>query len=400
MGKVHTHYDNLKVSQSAPLEVIRAAYRALAQKHHPDVNPSPESAQIMRLLNEAYQVLSDPDKRTEHDRWIAERNAALTDDHRTITGTSASQGSNSTAYWYYKCQACGQSLRMPAGNAIDFDCNRCGQPYSVSSSGNVILAPLAVASERSSSNADSQAHVGRKSNHSNEVSQEIRFPVQIDGFTFHELGFSVKGRECHYENIASLKFQIQNTTINFSTDETYILGIRTHSDEVISICVSDAAFTFNKKNVAKKKRSLLAIADYINNLTFQRRLDAYLEQMRKTGCMQYKVPSESLFGSRVNTIFIYENGDVSLAGKTVNLRRAREAGTLKFGTAYGLGCDRSINPFEISINESPPIFGGRAEGAGSLRFDAGWDFPMVFEILKSIENEARTRPNKSVNRTR
>ena len=217
------------------------------------------------------------------------------------------------------------------------------------------------------------------------MSQEIRFPVQIDGFTFNELAFSVKGREYPYENIASLKFQIQKTTINFSTDETYMLGIRTHSDDFIYIHVSDAAFSFNKKKVAEKKRILLAVANHLNSLTFQRRLNAYLEQMHKTGCMHYKVPSEALFSSKLNTIFIYGNGDVSLAGKTVNLRRAREAGTLKFGTAYGLGCDRSINPSEISINESPPIFGGRAEGAGSLRFDAGWDFPMIFEILKSIQ---------------
>ncbi len=75
--------------------------------------------------------------------------------------------------------------------------------------------------------------------------QEISLPVQIDGFTFHEIGFSIKGREYPYENIASLKFLIQNTTINFSTDETYILGLRTHSDEIISIHVSDAAFSFN-----------------------------------------------------------------------------------------------------------------------------------------------------------
>ena len=215
--------------------------------------------------------------------------------------------------------------------------------------------------------------------------QEIRLPVQIDGFTFHEIGFSIKGREYPYENIASLKFLIQNTTINFSTDETYILGLRTHSDEIISIHVSDAAFSFNKKKVAEKKKNLLAIANHVNSLTFQRRLNAYMEQMQKTGCIQYKVPNEALFSSKPNIIFIYSNGDVSLAGKTVNLKRAREAGTLKFGTAYGLGCDRSINPFEISINENPPIFGGRVEGSGSLRFDAGWDFPMIFEILKSIQ---------------
>lgn len=217
------------------------------------------------------------------------------------------------------------------------------------------------------------------------MSQEIRFPVQIDEFIFHENSFSAKGREYSYGNIASLKFQIQNTTINFSTDETYALGIRTHNDEVMRIFVSDAAFSFNKKKVAEKKRNLLAIANHLNSLTFQRRLDAYLDQMHTTGCVQYKVPGEGLFGSKANTIFIYGNGDVSLAGKTVNLRRAREAGTLKFGTAYGFGCDRSINPFEISINERPPMLGGRVEGSGSLKFDAGWDFPMTFEILKSIQ---------------
>lgn len=217
------------------------------------------------------------------------------------------------------------------------------------------------------------------------MSQEIHFPVQIDKFFFYENSFSAKGREYSYENIASLKFKIQNTTINFSTDETYYLGIRTHNDEVMHIFVSDALISFNKKKVAEKKRNLIAIANHLNNLTFQRRLDAYLDQMHMTGCMQYKIPDEGLFGSKVNTIFIYSNGDVSLAGKTVNLIRARKAGTLKFGTAYEFGCDSSINPFEISINERPPMLGGRVEGSGSLRFDAGWDFPMIFEILKFIQ---------------
>jgi hypothetical protein len=216
------------------------------------------------------------------------------------------------------------------------------------------------------------------------MSTEIRFPVQIDGFTFNERSFSAKGCEYSYEDIASLKFQIQNTTINFSTDETYFFGVRTSGDQTITIRVSDAAFSFNKKKVADKKRCLLAIANHLNSLTFQRRLNAYLEQMNRSGCLQYKVSSESLFGSGFETIFIYVNGDVSFAGKTVNLKRAREAGTLKYGTAYGLGCDSSINPFEISINEKPPVFGGRMEGTGSLRFDAGWDFPMIFDILKSI----------------
>ena len=70
-----THYDNLKVSRDAPPEVIRAAYRSLSQKYHPDRNPgNPDAARIMAILNVAYEVLADPVKRKEHDRWIEQEN--------------------------------------------------------------------------------------------------------------------------------------------------------------------------------------------------------------------------------------------------------------------------------------------------------------------------------------
>lgn len=72
MAKIHTHYDNLKVSRHAPPEVIRASYKALSQKYHPDKNPGDEkSARIMAVVNTAYNVLSDPVRRKEHDEWIA-----------------------------------------------------------------------------------------------------------------------------------------------------------------------------------------------------------------------------------------------------------------------------------------------------------------------------------------
>ncbi|MFL6676633.1 MAG: J domain-containing protein [Massilia sp.] len=72
MAKIHTHYDNLKVSRGAPQEVIRAAYKALSQKYHPDKNPGDEkAARIMAIVNTAYNTLSDPMRRKEHDEWIA-----------------------------------------------------------------------------------------------------------------------------------------------------------------------------------------------------------------------------------------------------------------------------------------------------------------------------------------
>ena len=67
----HTHYDTLHVSRIASLEVIRAAYKSLALKYHPDRNQGDaEATRIMQLINQAYEILSDPIKKVEYDKWI------------------------------------------------------------------------------------------------------------------------------------------------------------------------------------------------------------------------------------------------------------------------------------------------------------------------------------------
>ena len=71
MEKQTSHYENLKVTHDAPIEVIRAAYRSLVQKYHPDRNNGSETAtQMMKLLNVAYETLTDLAKRQQYDVWI------------------------------------------------------------------------------------------------------------------------------------------------------------------------------------------------------------------------------------------------------------------------------------------------------------------------------------------
>ena len=70
MKKVHTHYDNLRVTRNAPAAVIKAAYRTLSQQYHPDICANPDATRIMGILNNSYAVLSDPAKRAAHDNWI------------------------------------------------------------------------------------------------------------------------------------------------------------------------------------------------------------------------------------------------------------------------------------------------------------------------------------------
>ncbi len=60
-------YKTLQVDPEAEAEVITVAYKRLASKYHPDVNPSPDSGRRMRDLNAAFEVLGDPDRRARYD---------------------------------------------------------------------------------------------------------------------------------------------------------------------------------------------------------------------------------------------------------------------------------------------------------------------------------------------
>jgi DnaJ-class molecular chaperone len=79
MSQFQTHYDNLKVARNAPPEVIRAAYKTLSQKFHPDHHRDSkvDSTRAFQLISAAYTVLSDPHLREQHDLWIARTETQL-----------------------------------------------------------------------------------------------------------------------------------------------------------------------------------------------------------------------------------------------------------------------------------------------------------------------------------
>lgn len=64
------YYDILGVSKKATAKEIKQAYRKLARKHHPDVNPGDKSAEAkFKEINQAHEVLSDPEKRKKYDQY-------------------------------------------------------------------------------------------------------------------------------------------------------------------------------------------------------------------------------------------------------------------------------------------------------------------------------------------
>jgi molecular chaperone DnaJ len=64
------YYEVLGVDKSADDAAIKKAYRTLAKKYHPDLNPGDKDAEVkFKEVNEAYDVLSDPDKRAKYDQY-------------------------------------------------------------------------------------------------------------------------------------------------------------------------------------------------------------------------------------------------------------------------------------------------------------------------------------------
>lgn len=70
MSEKRDYYDILGVSKTASDDEIKAAYRKLAKKYHPDLNPNdPSAGEKLKDVNEAYSVLSDKQKRSNYDNF-------------------------------------------------------------------------------------------------------------------------------------------------------------------------------------------------------------------------------------------------------------------------------------------------------------------------------------------
>ena len=84
MPTLRTHYQNLKVDEKAPASVIKAAYRALSLEYHPDRRKGdPDADRIFKIIQNSYEILSDPVQRQKHDDWIkSQRDSSSNQGHK------------------------------------------------------------------------------------------------------------------------------------------------------------------------------------------------------------------------------------------------------------------------------------------------------------------------------
>lgn len=70
MAEDRDYYEILGIDKNADADTIKSAYRKLAKKYHPDLNPgNAEAEKSFKEVNEAYSVLSDPDKKAKYDQF-------------------------------------------------------------------------------------------------------------------------------------------------------------------------------------------------------------------------------------------------------------------------------------------------------------------------------------------
>ncbi len=104
------YYATLGVGRDASAEEIKKAYRRLARKYHPDVSKEPDAAQRMAAINEANEVLSDPQKRKIYDAVGHEAWAQ---------GVRTEEAAEAARQWARRQQASGAAWRHAAGDGAD-----------------------------------------------------------------------------------------------------------------------------------------------------------------------------------------------------------------------------------------------------------------------------------------
>lgn len=115
MATQKDYYEILGVSKNASAEELKKAYRKLALEYHPDRNKTQEASDKFKEINEAYETLSNPQKRQAYDQF----------GHNAYTNTGGGQGPFGGGFGGFQ----GGQYYSTQGNGFGFDFGGAGDPF-------------------------------------------------------------------------------------------------------------------------------------------------------------------------------------------------------------------------------------------------------------------------------
>jgi len=127
----YRYYEILGLDKNATIKDINRAFRLIIKKYHPDTNPDPNATEIAKKIIGAYEVLSDPSKRTAYDNSEAECPTCWTHEVRRSQGDT------------WRCTHCGSNFTTekretekgePTTEYEEYICPRCGKPLIIDES--------------------------------------------------------------------------------------------------------------------------------------------------------------------------------------------------------------------------------------------------------------------------
>ncbi len=126
-AKFKDYYLTLGVESKASADEIKKAFRKLARKYHPDVaKDKPDAEDKFKEINEAYEVLGDPEKRTKYDRMGANWKQAGAAPNGAAGGQQPEYHFSGTGFSDFFEQAFGRGQASPFGGGFDAGRNRTG----------------------------------------------------------------------------------------------------------------------------------------------------------------------------------------------------------------------------------------------------------------------------------